>query len=120
MPCYDGPYVVREVNLMHSTVKLELPNKPHVFPTFHMSQVIPFIENDASLFPSRELSQPPSVIIDEEEEYFINRILDECKRGRGVQYLVRWTGYGPEDDRWLPSSSLTNCEALDIWLARRK
>jgi hypothetical protein len=59
-------------------------------------------------------------IIDEEEEYFIDRIVDERKYGHGMQYLVHWSGYGPEDNRWLPTTALKDCEALDIWLARRK
>ena len=91
-----------------------------MFPTFHTSQVLPFVENDSSLFPSRTLQQPPPVIIDSEEAYYVDGILDERKRGRGFQYLVRWRGYGPEDDRWLPSRELADCEALNIWLAQKK
>jgi hypothetical protein len=77
MPRFDGPYTIRSCNHAHSTVTLDLLNKPHVFPTFHLSQVIPFVENDSSLFPSRQLSQPAPLIIDDNEEYFIDRILDE-------------------------------------------
>jgi hypothetical protein len=119
MPCFDGPYSITAVNHVHSTVTLDLPNKPHVFPTFHMSQIIPFIENDDTLFPSRKIAQPPPLIINEEEEYFVDRILDECKCGCGMQYLVCWTGYGPEDDRWLLTSALKDCKVMDIWLAWR-
>jgi hypothetical protein len=39
MPRFDGPYELTKVDHEHSTVKLDLPNKPHIFPTFHMSQV---------------------------------------------------------------------------------
>jgi hypothetical protein len=117
MPHFDGPYEVTKVNHKHSMVKLDLPNNPHIFPTFHMSQIILFTENDDSLFPMRQLNHPPPVMIDKEEEYFIDRILNKRKCGRGMQYLVCWTGYGPEDNRWLPTSALLDCEALDIWLA---
>jgi len=120
MPRFDGPYTITKVDHTHSTVTLDFPNCPNVFPTFHMSQIIPFIENDATLFRSRQLSKPPPIIIDEEEEYFIDKIIDERKFRRGMQYLVRWSGYGPEDDRWLPTSALKDCEALDIWLARQR
>ena len=121
MPCFNGPYVIMNINHIHSTVTLDLPNNPHVFLTFHFSQIIPFIENNPSLFPSRELTKPPPVIIDdEEEEFFIDRIIAEHTRGRGMQYLVRWTGYSPEEDRWLPTLSLKDCEALDVWLAQQK
>jgi hypothetical protein len=120
MPHFNRPYNVTNTIYTHSTVTLDLPNKPHIFPTFHMSQITPFIENDNTLFPSRELSKPPPVMIDEAEEFFIDRILDECKCGRGTQYLICWTGYSAEDNRWLPTSSLKDCEALDIWLAWQK
>jgi hypothetical protein len=79
-----------------------------------MSQVLPFVENDNSLFPSRQLTQPAPLIIDDEEEYFIDWILNECKCGCSMQYLIRWTSYGSEDDQWLPTSTLKDCEALDI------
>jgi hypothetical protein len=29
-----------------------------------------------------------------------------------VSYLVRWTGYGPEWDEWLPLSRLGHCKEL--------
>jgi hypothetical protein len=120
MPRYDGPYTITDAAPEISTVTLELPDKRRTFPTFHTSQVLPFVENDATLFPSRELECPPPVVIDSEEEFFIDRILDERKRGCGMQYLVRWNGYGPEEDRWLPGREVDDCEALDIWLARRR
>jgi hypothetical protein len=99
MPRYDGPYTMTDTAPEISTVTIELPNNPQMFPTFHTSQVLPFVENDPMLFPSRELLKPPPIMIDSQQEFFINRILDERKRGRGVQYLVQWHGYGPEDDR---------------------
>jgi hypothetical protein len=79
MPCFDGPYVILKVDANHSTVTLDLPNQPHIFLTFHMSQVIPFVKNDPSLFPAHQLLQPPPVVIDNGEEYFVDRILDKCK-----------------------------------------
>ncbi len=72
--------------------------------------------NDPTLFPLREHIPPgPVVTNDGIEEFFIERIIDQHHRGRGYQYLVRWCGYRPEEDQWLTSSSLDDCEALDIW-----
>lgn len=87
-----------------------------MLPTFHTSQVLPFIENDKELFPSWEQECPDPVIIKGEDEYYMDRILEERKQGRGTQYLVRWHGYGLEEDRWLPGHKLQDCKALDIWL----
>jgi hypothetical protein len=120
MPHFDRPYDVTKVNHDHSTVILHLPNHPCIFPTFHMSQVIPFTKNDDSLFPSRELEHPPPIMIDDEEEFFIDHILDECKCGCSMQYLFHWSGYSPKDNQRLPTSALANCKALNIWQARQE
>jgi hypothetical protein len=121
MPRFDGPYTILNTDASHSTVTLDLPNSPNIYPVFHTSEILPFHENDPDLYPSREHAKPPSIITEHgDEEWLIKDIIDERRRGRGFQYLVRWLGYGPEFDRWLPGSELNDTEALDIWLARNK
>ncbi|KAJ3491013.1 hypothetical protein NLJ89_g11381 [Agrocybe chaxingu] len=120
MPRYNGPYRITDVDEDHSTVTLDLPNSPNMFPVFHTSQVKPFTENDATLFPSREFEKPPPIVTENGEEYYIRDIIDERRRGRGWQYKVRWEGYAPEDETWLPRRELEDTEALDVWLAKRR
>ena len=60
------------------------------------------------------------VLADGREEHVIERIMDERRRGRGWQYLVRWKGYGPGDDEWLPRRGVEETIALDEWLAGRR
>ena len=45
MPRFDGPYEITKINPTHSTVTLNLPRSPDVFPVFHTSEIMPFIEN---------------------------------------------------------------------------
>lgn len=52
MPHYNGPYHVIATDEAHSTVTLDLPNNPLMFPVFHISEVKPFKENDNLLFPN--------------------------------------------------------------------
>src|SRR5882762_5244529 len=116
-PRYDGPYDIIDIHTATSNYTLELPNTRNTYPTYHVSELKPFLSNDATLFPSRCLSQPlPVLTADGLEEYLIERIIDSRPRGRGWQYLVRWIGYSPEHDRWLAGSALKDCEALDVWL----
>jgi hypothetical protein len=118
MPQFDGPYPLTKAHATKSNYTLDLPNEPNRFPTFHASQLRKFVANDDDLFPSRKLVRPgPVVTPDGEEEWYIDWIINERKCGCGVQYLVRWQGWGPEDDRWLPSRELADLEALDSWLA---
>jgi hypothetical protein len=89
-----------------------------VFPVFHSSELEPYIENGDELFPARKLPEPGLVLNDSgEEEWLIDEIIDECNRGRGKQYLVSFSGYGPEHNRWLPGRELAEAEALDRWEA---
>ena len=89
MPQYDGPYTIIDIDEGDSTVTLDLPNLPNIFPTFHTSEVAPYIENNTTLFPNREFSRPPAVTMkDGSEEYFIRDIIDERRCSRGYRYLV--------------------------------
>jgi hypothetical protein len=120
MPRFDGPYTILEKHAEFSTFTLDLPNQPEIFPVFHSSELEPFTENDDDKFPSRKLTEPDPIVVDGQQEYFVHEIIDERKRGRGVQYLVRYVGAGPEMDRWLSGRECANLEALDRWLARPK
>ena len=77
MPHYDGPYTIVDTDEVHSTVTLDLPNSPNIFPMFHTSQVIPYIESDTDKFPSRCFKEPDPIITDDsQEEQYIDKILD--------------------------------------------
>jgi hypothetical protein len=90
--------------------------QPHVFPVFHTSEIEPYVENDDELFPSRKLERPGPIITDLGEEHEVADIIDQRKRGRGYQYLVRWAGHGNEDARWLPGHEVAHLDALRDWL----
>ena len=120
MPRFDGPYRILATNQTHSTVTLDLPNAPNAFPVFHTSEVALFKENDDLLFPSRALNPPEPIRINGEQEFFIDKIVDERVRHKQIQYRVRWQGEGPEGDKWLPATELEDCKALDVWLNNKK
>ncbi|EEB88909.1 hypothetical protein MPER_13063 [Moniliophthora perniciosa FA553] len=119
VPRFDGPYVVKSCHPELSTYTLEIPHAhKNACVTFHSSHLKPWTPNDDDLFPQRKHQRPgPIVTEDGIEEYFIDSIIDERRCGRGYRYLVRWVGYGPEDDEWLPGKELDECAALDTWLS---
>lgn len=93
-----------------------MPNS-NVFPTFHASQLKRFVPNDDTLFPSRTLEQPEAVMNDEgEEEWYVDSIADEKRGRRGMEYLVRFRGYGSEHDRWMTRADVEDLEVFDTWL----
>ena len=122
MPCFDGPYTIINVDKDHSTITLDLPNSPNIFLTFHTSLIIPYVENNASLFHSVEniVALLPITTKDGTEEHFIHNIINERCIGCGHCYLVHWVGYRPEDDEWMTGSQLKDTEALNVWLAKAR
>jgi hypothetical protein len=100
-------------------VTLDLPNSPHNFPVFHTSEIRPFLENNNDLFPSRALIPREPVTINGQQEFFIDKIVDQRKKGKKILYRVRWQGEGPEGDKWLPEEELADCEALETWTTKK-
>jgi hypothetical protein len=118
MPRFDGPYEITAAFPEKSVYTLRLPNNPTSYPGFHASLLKPFILNDPDLFPNRALVKPGIVVTEDgSEETLIDRIVDARRRGRGIQYLVRWVGYGKDHDEWLPRKALEDTAALDVWEA---
>lgn len=116
MPRNDGPYTITATFPAKSEYTLRLPNNPKTFPGFHASLLKHFIPNDPTLFPDRKFTRPGAVVTEDgTEENLIDKIVDARRRGRGVQYLVRWVGYGKDHDEWLPGRMMEETEALDIW-----
>jgi len=69
MPRYDGPYIITKIDPGHSTVTLDIPHDRRIFPVFHISEVLPFIENNEELFPSLALHTPEPVVVNNNLEY---------------------------------------------------
>jgi hypothetical protein len=115
MPRFDGPYLIVDVHNQASTVTLDMPIAPNLFPTFHTSNVKPWLPNDDDKFPSRTLEQPGPIDVKGTEEFLVESIIDHKKVGRGYRYLVHFVGYGHESDRWIAGRELDDNEALDIY-----
>ena len=115
MPRFDGPYVIVDVHLDASTVTLDMPMSPNLFPTFHTSNIKPWLANDDIRFPSRTLEEPGPINVNGQDEFLVDSIIDHKKIGRGFRYLVHFSGYGHENNRWIAGRELDDNEALETY-----
>jgi len=119
MPRFVGPFRISAI-INPLAFRLELPGRMRVHNVFHASLLKPFIER-----PGEEY-HPPPIEVDDEQEYEVEALVDRRKKCHRTskrkhvtkqsfryEYLVRWQGYGPEHDEWLPEAELArNCKAL--------
>ena len=68
----------------------------------------------------RNYSKPPPKVLNKEEYYEVEVILDSKRQGQGTKYLVKWEGYLEADNTWEPYALLkgTAEEALQEYHAQ--
>ncbi|KAL4009484.1 hypothetical protein ACER0C_003336 [Sarotherodon galilaeus] len=114
-PRFVGPYEIT-ARLNPVTYRLRLPSAMKVHPVFHVSQLKRRVAS--SLAPPSP-SPPPPRFLDRDPIYTVRRLLDSRRRGRGVQYLVDWAGFGPEERSWVPSRFILDPSLISDFRRRR-
>ncbi len=102
-----GPFEISQ-KISDSAYRLRLPASWKIHDVLHVSHLIP--ERKDTILGRRQ-EPPPPVEIEGEVEYEVERILKERKtRGGVTHYLVRWVGYGEEEDCWVPEYNMGNAD----------
>ena len=116
-PKGHGPFKIKKV-LSPITYQLNLPIQWKIHDVFHIDLLTPYRETD---FHGPNFVQPPPDLIDGEEEYKVEQILDARRHGRGhkVQYLIKWKGYPDSDNQWVNWDDLHAEEVLEDFQKRQ-
>ncbi len=105
-----GPFPITKV-LGPVMYQLRLPEQWSIHPVFHVDLLMPYKETE---FHGRNFEWPLPDLINGEEEYEVERIINSRHFGHGrqVQYLVHWKGYPKLDDQWIPWQDLNTPELI--------
>uniref|UniRef100_A0A6I8SLL9 Chromo domain-containing protein n=1 Tax=Xenopus tropicalis TaxID=8364 RepID=A0A6I8SLL9_XENTR len=100
-PKFLGPFSISEV-INPVAVRLQLPPEMRIPNVFHVSLLKPVVLNH---FSSAQ-SPPSAVLVDGQQEYEVEKILDSRLSRGSLQYLVQWKGFGPEECSWEKDSDV--------------
>ena len=93
-----GPYLVERrvgLNAYHLCLPVSLQR---LHPVFNVVKLTPAPPDPIPGWKSAP--PPPPELIDGEEHYEVETILNSCMFWRKLQYLIKWEGYGTEHNSW--------------------
>lgn len=111
---FVGPFEILQ-RIGTVAYKLKLPESmSRLHPCFHVSLLKQYHDGGRV-----DLVPPPALTVDGELEYFIEKVVThrDLPNNRS-EYLVKWEGYGPEENSWLPKHEIENTVALENYLSQ--
>ena len=93
-----GPYVI-ERRVGAQAYRLRLPKSlSRLHPVFLVVKLAPAPSDP---IPGRKPTPPPPPVLREGEEHFeVEQVLDSQMRANRLQFLIKWKGYGYEENSW--------------------
>jgi len=104
---FVGPYKVKSI-ISANAVELHLPPTVHTHPVVNVSK----LQMYKLQVEEQRTTKPALVIIEEEKEYEVEKILNKRKIQKRDKFLVCWKGYTAEADTWEDKGNLKNAGKL--------
>lgn len=108
-----GPFEVLE-KISPMVYRLRLPDTYPMHPVFNLEHLKKYHPSPPEFGPRNSLPSTREFLASPEYEVeaILGHRLTGKKTGNRHMYLVRWAGYGPQDDSWLSEYDLRNAPEL--------
>jgi len=100
-----GPYTILE-KVGSRAYKLDLPASVKLHPVFHISLLEPTASTES--IPGHHQPPPAPIIIEAQQEWEVEQILDSRQHRSKIQYRVKWNGFYDPDKTWYPAENFEN------------
>jgi len=107
MEHFVGPYKIKEI-ISSNAVELELPKSIKIHPIVNVSRIRLY---KPQMEGQKKIPLKP-VIIEGEEEFKVEKILNKRIVWGKEKFLVRWKGYTAKEDTWEDRKNLGNAKEL--------
>jgi hypothetical protein len=109
-----GPFLITK-KISATTYALKLPSQWRIHPVFHASLLMPYKETPIH---GENFPEPPPDLVEGEQEWEIEQILEtRCHRNQ-LQFLVKWKGYSDAHNSWEPEKNLNATESIKEYYQR--
>jgi hypothetical protein len=119
LPRFIGPFkVLQKVGKV--AYKLQLPQSmSRVHPVFHVSLLSAY-RSDGTVHPPAPIYFEDGAPIYEVEAVMDHREVSRRKGQVTKQYLIKWKGYGPENNTWEPERNLNKAALESYWHSQQQ
>ena len=107
-PKFAGPFRVEQA-IGNQAYRLYLPQGYKIHNVFHVSLLEPYHRRQGAV-DSPDLSLPE--LLDDEEEWEIENIVDDKVVGKVKYYQVKWKGWPSEYNEYIPEQELQHAKSL--------
>ena len=104
---FVGLYKVKSI-ISANAVELQLPPTVHIHPVVNVSK----LQMYKPQVEGQQVAKPAPVVVEGEEEFEIEKILNRRRIQGKDKFLVCWKGYTAEADTWEDKGNLKNAEKL--------
>ena len=97
-PKRHGPFLITK-RVSPVAYQLQLPPTWTIHDMFHTSLLTPYHETNEH---GPNYNRPPPEMVDGEEEFEVEAVIGHrfFRKGRKLQYLIKWKGYPVTDNTW--------------------